>query len=350
MNGRVYDPVIGRMMSVDPIFQAPTNTQSVNPYSYVMNNPLSLVDPSGYCGTGTDDGASQCQTDGADSPTKDRLYKGHNDTGTMDHLGGEKLAHFDKALGNANAALKAVFGDGAHVAFDARGSAVAAVNGNGAQVQQKIDIALSDQGKSAADKGGQSSAGDIATSGTAGSFDALQRISGMSAAQIDASFAGGDPADMVADNSGPSHPLGYYLPSIPEPVADFAVGLADGASFNIGRYLRNEYGIGTDQVDEHGGAYAAGSWSSLLLGVGRLGYAGAAKGVSILARTGEEASAIRTSMRYWGKLGMGAELRAPNLAKYTTDEALRAAAGRTNPLVNAYGAGMTATAAYNLDN
>jgi len=49
MNGRVYDPMIGRFMSVDPMFQAPTNSQSVNPYSYVMNNPLSLVDPSGYC-------------------------------------------------------------------------------------------------------------------------------------------------------------------------------------------------------------------------------------------------------------------------------------------------------------
>jgi len=48
MNGRVYDPMIGRFMSVDPVYQAPTNSQSVNPYSYVMNNPLSLVDPSGY--------------------------------------------------------------------------------------------------------------------------------------------------------------------------------------------------------------------------------------------------------------------------------------------------------------
>ncbi len=48
MNGRVYDPTVGRFLSVDPMFQALTNTQSVNPYSYVMNNPLSLIDPSGY--------------------------------------------------------------------------------------------------------------------------------------------------------------------------------------------------------------------------------------------------------------------------------------------------------------
>jgi len=48
MNGRVYDPEIGRFMSVDPVFQFPENAQSLNPYSYVLNNPLSLTDPSGF--------------------------------------------------------------------------------------------------------------------------------------------------------------------------------------------------------------------------------------------------------------------------------------------------------------
>lgn len=48
MNGRVYDPVIGRFLSPDPILQDPYNSQNYNRYSYVWNNPLSLVDPSGY--------------------------------------------------------------------------------------------------------------------------------------------------------------------------------------------------------------------------------------------------------------------------------------------------------------
>lgn len=48
MNGRVYDPNIGRFISADPFIQAPLMSQSLNRYSYVMNNPLSLVDPSGY--------------------------------------------------------------------------------------------------------------------------------------------------------------------------------------------------------------------------------------------------------------------------------------------------------------
>mgnify|MGYP003676864286 CR=1 FL=1 len=48
MNGRVYDYNVGRFMSVDPFIQEPVNSQSVNPYSYVMNNPLGYTDPSGY--------------------------------------------------------------------------------------------------------------------------------------------------------------------------------------------------------------------------------------------------------------------------------------------------------------
>ncbi len=48
MNGRVYDQVLGRFMSADPIVQAPDFTQSFNRYSYVFNNPLAYVDPSGF--------------------------------------------------------------------------------------------------------------------------------------------------------------------------------------------------------------------------------------------------------------------------------------------------------------
>ncbi|HFB65846.1 MAG TPA: RHS repeat-associated core domain-containing protein, partial [Aeromonadales bacterium] len=50
MNGRVYDPVMGRFLSADPNIQAPTDTQSLNRYAYVLNNPLSATDPSGYFG------------------------------------------------------------------------------------------------------------------------------------------------------------------------------------------------------------------------------------------------------------------------------------------------------------
>ncbi|GAB1056518.1 MAG: hypothetical protein WAqPseu_35210 [Shewanella algae] len=48
MNGRIYDPTIGRFLQADPHIQAPTDTQSYNRYSYVLNNPMSFTDPSGY--------------------------------------------------------------------------------------------------------------------------------------------------------------------------------------------------------------------------------------------------------------------------------------------------------------
>ncbi|WP_170113165.1 Ig-like domain-containing protein [Ahniella affigens] len=47
MNGRLYDPILGRMLSPDPIVQELYNLQNLNRYTYVLNNPLSLTDPTG---------------------------------------------------------------------------------------------------------------------------------------------------------------------------------------------------------------------------------------------------------------------------------------------------------------
>ncbi|WP_419237712.1 RHS repeat-associated core domain-containing protein [Photobacterium leiognathi subsp. mandapamensis] len=55
MNGRVYDADIGRFISPDPIIQAPFMTNSFNRYSYVMNNPLKYIDPTGYFWGGDSD-------------------------------------------------------------------------------------------------------------------------------------------------------------------------------------------------------------------------------------------------------------------------------------------------------
>jgi len=48
MNGRVYHPGLGRFISADPTGQFPKASQSFNRYSYVINNPLSYTDPSGF--------------------------------------------------------------------------------------------------------------------------------------------------------------------------------------------------------------------------------------------------------------------------------------------------------------
>jgi RHS repeat-associated protein len=48
MNGRLYDPEIGRFLQADPIIQEPLNGQNYNRYGYVQNNPLSHTDPTGF--------------------------------------------------------------------------------------------------------------------------------------------------------------------------------------------------------------------------------------------------------------------------------------------------------------
>ena len=47
MNGRFYDPLLGRFLSPDPYVQAPDNPQNFNRYAYCLNNPLKYTDPSG---------------------------------------------------------------------------------------------------------------------------------------------------------------------------------------------------------------------------------------------------------------------------------------------------------------
>ncbi len=47
MNGRLYDPVLGRFFSPDPYVQFVGSPQSYNRYSYCLNNPLKYTDPSG---------------------------------------------------------------------------------------------------------------------------------------------------------------------------------------------------------------------------------------------------------------------------------------------------------------
>lgn len=52
MNGRTYDPLIGRFMQTDPFIQDGDLLQNYNRYSYVLNNPLNATDPSGHFSLG----------------------------------------------------------------------------------------------------------------------------------------------------------------------------------------------------------------------------------------------------------------------------------------------------------
>ena len=55
---RWYDPNLGRFLQPDSIVPNPGDPQSLNRYSYVRNNPVSRVDPTGYYDYGTLGGES----------------------------------------------------------------------------------------------------------------------------------------------------------------------------------------------------------------------------------------------------------------------------------------------------
>ncbi|MCK7632305.1 hypothetical protein M0D73_21070 [Shewanella putrefaciens] len=75
MNGRIYDYNLGRFMSVDPFIQSPTSTQGVNPYSYIMNNPLAGTDPTGYLAECPDRNEG-CPKPEEEKPEKNRRTRG----------------------------------------------------------------------------------------------------------------------------------------------------------------------------------------------------------------------------------------------------------------------------------
>jgi RHS repeat-associated protein len=53
MNGRVQDAAMGRFISADPTIPQPGNTQSYNRYAYVLNNPATSTDPTGFYSCGS---------------------------------------------------------------------------------------------------------------------------------------------------------------------------------------------------------------------------------------------------------------------------------------------------------
>ena len=61
---RFYSPKLGRFLSADTITPNPSNPQNLNRYSYVTNNPLLYIDPSGhdadYFCSGSNDYSSSC--------------------------------------------------------------------------------------------------------------------------------------------------------------------------------------------------------------------------------------------------------------------------------------------------
>jgi len=125
---------------------------------------------------------------------------------------------------------------------------------------------------------------------------------------------------------------------LPQEVVDFSAGLGDALLLGFGDDLRDLAGV-NGGVNQCSNAYDYGGYASLVAGGARLAYAGLAKGGSMLASSGAAASAFRSRIKNWFRLGGGKNWRSPNL-KGKTDAQLRVSAGKTNRPLNAYGAGV----------
>jgi RHS repeat-associated protein len=94
-NARLYDPEMGRFMTPDSIVSDPSNPQSLNRYSYVLNNPLNLVDPTGNtteCSSG-----ENCNT----TLTLNSPSRANNNRGQDYSISGEDIAHAAKDFGRS---------------------------------------------------------------------------------------------------------------------------------------------------------------------------------------------------------------------------------------------------------
>jgi len=98
MRGRLFDPRMGRFTGVDPVIQFPLSTQGLNPYSYLLNNPLAGTDPTGYatCFVDEDWASSACAAEGTHtimSSEGENLGKIHN--------GSDRVSYVPTAAGHA---------------------------------------------------------------------------------------------------------------------------------------------------------------------------------------------------------------------------------------------------------
>jgi RHS repeat-associated protein len=163
-------------------------------------------------------------------------------------------------------------------------------------------------------------------------------------------YAGGDPTNNV-DVYGLDwrETVRMWGDTVDYHWSHFATGIADDASFGLGRLLRKrlEDSLGLRHViDTCSAAYRAGSYVPLAMGLGRLAYAGLARAGAAMAASGAEASEIRQVLKQVFRLGIGGRPSPPTKI-YPTDDLLRMAAGRTNSGINALGTSGAAGGAVN---
>jgi RHS repeat-associated protein len=157
--------------------------------------------------------------------------------------------------------------------------------------------------------------------------------------------------DMYQTYQGSSSSLWALAPNIPQPAVNISAGIGDAFLFGFGDELREwtdkTFGWGgSSTVNRCSKAYRyssiAGSTAMLFVGIGRLAYAGAAKAISLTAKTYHEAVNARNALKIGFRLGFDKTSRiytpSQMLQYHGTAEKVIQGAGKTNPAWNIGGA------------
>ncbi|MFN3217667.1 MAG: RHS repeat-associated core domain-containing protein [Acidimicrobiales bacterium] len=109
-HSRYYDPLLGRFTQADTIVPDPATPAAFNRYSYVINNPLKYVDPTGHCYGLDAESASRCEAgfQGAQDNLVD-IYMGGGST-NGDQVEPASMADTDPVPAYENAVAHAYFG------------------------------------------------------------------------------------------------------------------------------------------------------------------------------------------------------------------------------------------------
>lgn len=304
MKGRAYDYKVGRFLSVDPLIQFPNDSQSLNPYSYVMNNPLSWTDPSGFSACGI----MVCPILPKRKFWADRLREEYS---------------FSIRSGEASGDARS----GQHKVSVTFLSAT-----NGTSKQSTIASARSDSVSDGASE--------------IGSGDRRDARNGLTAPDMsDQSTWGPEIVSALSYNKETA--LAYTPPSFPQWFVDGAAGVGDSLTFGLTRRGRDEWdidgGIGTDSTE-----YQVGMYGAMALGSWRLAYAASVKGAQYVGSAigGVEgarlASSGRNIIKVAARLGTFPNFRRYHFSvmakKYEGAWAeIISASGRSNPTINAAG-------------